>query len=199
MEHFVPFFIFLLSALPHAPFSMGLHCMIGVSQSTRDFWRTLDCLFIFTCAVPRGLGLAWFVFGRSWFWVYTVTIVLDWCYCVLSTCVYRRIKDIPKHILARDVSMIVACYLLPILCNTVHEVATIGAGASLCLCIGICMQLYVAMWFYAQHLPERWYPDGRYDLVGNSHQIMHALVVLEYFLEWLFMVHLASTRRAVVH
>lgn len=35
--------------------------------------------------------------------------------------------------------------------------------------------LYVAAWFYSRHLPERWSP-GAYDLIGNSHQIMHALV-----------------------
>ena len=44
------FLVFLLSAVPHLPFSIRLHCTIGVSQQTRDFWRTLDVFFIFSCA-----------------------------------------------------------------------------------------------------------------------------------------------------
>ena len=35
--------------------------------------------------------------------------------------------------------------------------------------------MYLAGWLYSRHLPERWRP-GAYDLVGNSHQWMHALV-----------------------
>jgi hypothetical protein len=35
--------------------------------------------------------------------------------------------------------------------------------------LGMLACLYVSLWFYARHLPERWFP-GRFDLVGNSHQ-----------------------------
>lgn len=42
--------LMVLSALPHLPFSIRLHCTIGVSEQVRDFWRTLDVFFIFTCA-----------------------------------------------------------------------------------------------------------------------------------------------------
>ena len=37
------------SALPHSPWSIALHCMIGVSERTRDFLRTMDVFFILTC------------------------------------------------------------------------------------------------------------------------------------------------------
>ena len=55
--------------------------------------------------------------------------------------------------------------------------------------------LVVAARAYALHLPERWAP-GRFDHVGNSHQIMHVLVVVQYGLEWLFILHLASLHHA---
>ena len=41
-----------------------------------------------------------------------------------------------------------------------------------------------------QHVPERWHP-GRFDLLGQSHQIMHVLVVAEYVLEFLFVARMA--------
>lgn len=40
---------------------------------------------------------------------------------------------------------------------------------------GVVLLMYLAGWLYSRHLPERWRP-GAYDLVGNSHQWMHALV-----------------------
>jgi predicted membrane channel-forming protein YqfA (hemolysin III family) len=48
------FWIFLLSALPHAPFSIRLHLTIGCSEESRNLWRTLDIFFIFTCAGELG-------------------------------------------------------------------------------------------------------------------------------------------------
>ena len=39
----------------------------------------------------------------------------------------------------------------------------------------VVLLMYLAGWLYSRHLPERWRP-GAYDLVGNSHQWMHALV-----------------------
>jgi predicted membrane channel-forming protein YqfA (hemolysin III family) len=42
---------------------------------------------------------------------------------------------------------------------------------------GVVLLMYLAGWLYSRHLPERWRP-GAYDLVGNSHQWMHALVSL---------------------
>lgn len=49
-------------------------------------------------------------------------------------------------------------------------------GAEGALLAAILALLYVAAWFYSRHLPERWRP-GAYDYVGNSHQIMHSLVL----------------------
>ncbi len=73
--------------------------------------------------MPRGLALAWFVFS-SWtaYAVYTAAIMADWAWSVGSTCVFRRIKDIPKPQLARDVSSIVLCYLFPMMLAAAMEV-----------------------------------------------------------------------------
>lgn len=48
-SEWLPFMLFALSALPHAPFAIRLHCTIGVSERTRDIWRACDIFFIFTC------------------------------------------------------------------------------------------------------------------------------------------------------
>lgn len=48
-RHWAPFALMAASAVPHAPFSIALHSMIGVSEHTRDTLRTLDVFFILTC------------------------------------------------------------------------------------------------------------------------------------------------------
>jgi hypothetical protein len=48
-QHWAPFALMAASAVPHAPFSIALHSMIGVSERTRDTLRTLDVFFILTC------------------------------------------------------------------------------------------------------------------------------------------------------
>jgi len=48
-------------------------------------------------------------------------------------------------------------------------------GPQTALTAAVVALMYAAAWLYSRHLPERWRP-GAYDLVGNSHQWMHALV-----------------------
>jgi len=56
-QHGTVFAIMAASALPHAPFSIGLHALIGVSERTRDAMRTLDVFFILTCGGTPPLPL----------------------------------------------------------------------------------------------------------------------------------------------
>lgn len=78
-----------------------------------------------TCApaVPRGLALAWFVFPAApTYAVYAAVIAGDWAWSVVSTCLMRRIKDIPKPQLAKDVACIVLCYSFPLFAASAAEV-----------------------------------------------------------------------------
>ena len=51
--------VMVLSAFPHAPWSIALHCTIGVSERTRDFLRTMDVFFILTCSGVRQTGIGY--------------------------------------------------------------------------------------------------------------------------------------------
>ncbi len=75
--------------------------------------------------VPRGLALAWFVFpGALSYWLYAAVISADWVWTIWSTCLTRRIKDIPKPQLARDISATVLCYMSPMMLASLWEVFT---------------------------------------------------------------------------
>ena len=55
---------------------------------------------------------------------------------------------------------------------------------------GVAACLGLSAYVCTQHVPERWHP-GAFDLLGQSHQIMHVLVVAEYVLEFLFVARMA--------
>ena len=55
--------------------------------------------------------------------VYAAVIAGDWAWSVVSTCLMRRIKDIPKPQLARDVACIVLCYAFPMVAAAAAEVS----------------------------------------------------------------------------
>lgn len=79
-------------------------------------------------AVPRGLALAWFVFpSAAAFWTYGAVLLAAWVYSVSSICVLRRVKDLPKPVLARDVAFIVLCYVSPCAVGAASELLSSGA------------------------------------------------------------------------
>jgi len=80
------FWIFLLSAVPHAPFAMRLHLNIGCSEEIRDVWRTLDVFFIFTCA------------GEQYFLIQSY--VCGWL--VVTCTVYRPLSGVPRFPIPRS-------------------------------------------------------------------------------------------------
>ena len=56
-----------------------------------------------------------------------------------------------------------------------------GPGTCTALVLGMLACLYVSLWFYARHLPERWFP-GRFDIIGNSHQVSTGIDMLSFLL-----------------
>lgn len=84
--------------------------------------------YTFHFAVPRGLALAWFVFPNATaFWTYSGALLAAWAYSVASICVLRRVKDLPKAVLARDVAFIVLCYVSPVAVGAASELLSSGA------------------------------------------------------------------------
>ena len=78
-------------------------------------------------AVPRGLALAWHVLrGRAAFWGYAAGIAVGWGVSVASVCVLRRVKDLPKAVLARDLAFMVLCYIFPVGCGAAAELVNSG-------------------------------------------------------------------------
>eukprot|EP00884_Botryococcus_braunii_P020432 jgi/Botrbrau1/7072/Bobra.0165s0094.1 len=195
----LPFAIFLASCILHTPFSVGLHCTIGVSEWHREVWRTADVFFIFTCSAVRAVAMAWYVFrSQTSFGVFIAGVGAVWLYCIASTMVLRRLHQTPKMTLTMDIGLMVFTYTIPALVEAGREVVGGQLGTACWLYGGMWVAMCFASGSYAVRWPERWWP-GRFDLVGNSHQMMHVGVGIAYFLEWLFLVRLALDSSASSH
>ena len=59
--------------------------------------------------MPRGAAIGWFVFdGRPLLYAtYLLALALVYVYCVASTAVYRRVREIPRARLVWDVLCII--------------------------------------------------------------------------------------------
>ena len=75
-----------------------------------------------------------------------------------------------RHARLQDVTVTVLCYTLPILVQAVRELRGSGPGPATALYAAIFGLLVLASSAYSCKWPERWSP-GRFDLVGNSHQV----------------------------
>lgn len=59
-----------------------------------------------------------------------------------------------------------------------------------------CGIIFVGTFFYVKRIPEKWSSDGRFDLVGASHQIFHVMILLAIGLIYKFNVELYEERLA---
>ena len=59
--------------------------------------------------------------------------MIGWGFSVMHICVLRRVKDLPKAVLARDLAFIVLCYVFPVGYAAAAELATSGVPSAMTL------------------------------------------------------------------
>ena len=111
-----------LMAAGHGPFFAASLCEHTCSRTHMHSGGGLTCAkggHCMTCsyqvngrtaaAVPRGAAIGWFVFdGRPLLYAtYLLALALVYVYCVASTAVYRRVREIPRARLVWDVLCII--------------------------------------------------------------------------------------------
>ncbi|CAL8467761.1 g7299 [Coccomyxa elongata] len=185
---FVVFDLFYLSGTLHAPFSLCCSLWVGISLKERDFWRQLDVFFIFTASVFRGAAIGWPVLSTATYKLYIVALLADYAFCITSTMILRQIKDIPRRQIVFGVGGMCAGHALPMLVACVAELQRGTVGRSIALSFGVVLCLGLSALICTKNVPEKWKPGSAFDIL-HSHALMHVLVYLEYYFEWLFICH----------
>ena len=82
----------------------------------------------------------------------------------------RAASSCGLHAVPQDVTVTVLCYTWPMLVQAAREVRLGDPGLATGLYAAIFTLLVLASSAYSSKWPERWAP-GRFDLIGNSHQV----------------------------
>lgn len=222
----LPFRLIYGAVAVHNPASVGLHLWIGRGAGSRRVWRTADVALIQVASVSLAVGLSmplvvevaaapaaagWQAWGslagwpRVW-WAWLAAVATLFLANVGSTMVFRRVWTIGKARLTRDMAVLVACYLLPMVAHAAWWAAAGGGEWSSPLTPTRAAAREAATWglvaaasvgtgglLYAKHWPELWAP-GRFDIVGHSHQWMHVAAFVAHWAEWRFLAALLLPR-----
>lgn len=169
-----PFFMFLLSAMVHLPFSLGYHLFMPINKSVFETWRRLDLTFIFIASCPLTLALCYY--AVPW----PVTCILTGIMCLVSCIFVLFKKNIKQSTNALFITIAVACYTFPMIASAFlgktsfwYPIATLGS-------------LLVSGLLYTNCWPERFFTPGTLDLFGRSHHFVHILIGLAHVIEFIF-------------
>lgn len=112
---------------------------------------------------------------------------------VHSLYIGRNIHTVDRIEVSQRVGIMMLCFTAPLVIACGHELLYYGLGKCSLLLAATTSCLVIGGLAYVHRVPERWLP-GKLDLIGNSHQLMHIFIVLGYFLEGLFMAHMALVK-----
>ena len=183
----VPFVLFYCANVIHLPFSLGYHLFLPISNEIKVYWRNLDITFIFISGTLFACALGYCVLKRI-----LLLILFSTCFNVSCFAIYtiRKKKNYDRVLVCKLVGIIVICYMFPMFYHafTRYDFYSFNLGFTTCIVMGISAIVY------ADCIPEKYaYPPGKYDIIGNSHNIMHLGLMIAYVIEYMFIYHTCKT------
>ena len=116
----------------------------------------------------------------------------DACTAVTHIVRLEKGEALDKANQAMFVGSIVLVYFFPVCYQAITDAiqqrkitAPIGAA------LGVFVSLFVGAFTYAKSFPELYFPE-KFDILGNSHQIMHVGVATAHISEFIFILDLAK-------
>ena len=180
----VPFALFFLASAIHLPFSVGYHLFLPISNEIKIKWRNLDITFIFVCGTLFAMAFGYSVMNNF-------QLLLLGCVCTLISLVgiytIRSSEKYDRVRVCQLIGLIVICYLFPLY----YHAITKSDIFSFYLALGTTIVLGASALIYKDCIPERFAP-GKYDIIGNSHNLMHLGLIIAYVIEYCFLLHLTS-------
>lgn len=180
----------LIANLLHFPFSFCYHMFMPISTRVANYWRTLDCIFIFVRLGLAGLSISYYILPTIQFYIIS-TILLIFCAWNINECRYLK-AAIPLNRLKQVlmISMIVCCYLYSLLTLILKDIGTnevfYGTISLLAFIISGGMYLF--------QFPERLFP-GKCDTF-YSHTLMHVGYIIICICEFMVLFSIFKQRMA---
>eukprot|EP00798_Chlamydomonas_sp_ICE-L_P025775 gene25775-11441_t len=187
-----------LSAIIHNPFSICYHMFTPISDKTYNRWRKADTVLICACSVLLNFSLTYYVCDEIW----QVALIIGLHAVVSGYSIYKLLSlpdGLPLDKIAQAFRLAIICliYWAPMVWQTVREIieGNPSWGLTFALTLVVILCLSSSGFIYAYSFPERFAPEGMFDTVGNSHQLMHVLVIFAHVAEYIFLFHMHKEGR----
>jgi len=178
--------ILTFSALIHLPFSLGYHIFMPLGKDVSIYWRKLDVSFIFISSIFLALALDFYIFPLPIILIH-ITMTTTVAYIGINN--FWKTSNTSKIDHAKHCYLllfIVICYYFPILCKVLYDLIIIKqVTKSAIIGLFIPIVLFICGFSFAKEWPQYLFP-GKFDLVGNSHNIVHITAGIAHILEYLF-------------
>lgn len=182
----LPFIALFVGILIHMPLSVMFHICHPISLKVHEYWREMDTKFIFIGSVLVTLATSWFVFGPMGSLV-AVALNAAISYAIIKHMhlidymPYGNVIDMRYQVAL--VSVMFAIIFAPIV---VHSMRLLMSGgkrkadvSGIFTAVGIMFAAFVfGAWVFVAKVPEKWYDNGEFDLVGSSHQLSHLCITV---------------------
>jgi predicted membrane channel-forming protein YqfA (hemolysin III family) len=193
-----PFAVLWLATQVHAPCSVGYHLFMPMGKRVSNLWRRLDVCAIFVASALLTYAMSAFVLPPAAVAALTSAAAALAAFACLRTWGLRPDDSLAdsKASHACFVACGVVLYVTPVVMVMAWEVAAGGVVAAATspgvLCgAGIVTSLALSGIVYSCSWPECQWP-GAFDLVGNSHQLMHVGIMVTQCFQWGFLLTYAA-------
>jgi predicted membrane channel-forming protein YqfA (hemolysin III family) len=190
----IPFYYLWLSSILHMPLSVGNHLFLCINKKTFVFWKKIDLIGIFFVSVLLTFGFSYFVFKNPFITIY-LTLFSFILYSIATILISNRDYDqgIEKFLHTIGISFIVIIYLIPIIINTIYDYSNFNTFLEFIYnsiyfhnSIIIIGSLLLGAIIFILQIPEKYYPYT-FDIIGNSHQLMHLTLIIAHIAEYKFL------------
>lgn len=180
-----PFIAMFLSVFVHAPFSVGYHLFMPISQKVYNQWRKLDIMFIFIASCFLTYALCYFIMPKWITWLITCVAIVVAFSAILKTRQLAPGEPMNRKTHTIFIATIILVYYIPIFYKGIKDLVDNTFTIAVCTMFVVPIMLLLGGYVYAKHWPECNYPV-RFDMLGRSHQILHVLAGFAHAMECFF-------------
>ncbi|BDA42584.1 hypothetical protein COCOBI_03-4770 [Coccomyxa sp. Obi] len=169
--------------------------LFSCTNETFNAWTTiLSLVFVNVQFLQSRWGtLRWDAPASNWFEAFDLFYLSGTLHAPFSLCcslwvgISLKERDFWRQL---DVFFIFTAsgHTFPMLAACVAELQRGTMGRSTALFFGVVLCLGLSALVCTKNVPEKWKPGSMFDIF-HSHALMHVLVYLEYYFEWLFICH----------
>jgi predicted membrane channel-forming protein YqfA (hemolysin III family) len=179
-----------LSCLLHMPMSVSYHTFCYMSEGVKAFWLRMDVGFILLACVLQTYATAILVMRPEHVRVLLTLITSIATYGInkLHT-QYSTVTTTGELDHKKDLSLLVGTASVVSHIPVMYGAFILRDVRWMQAFVGVSMSLALGVVVYVFAIPERWSATGRFDMVGQSNQIMHVMVTIAHLFEWWIIAH----------